>query len=858
VRILILAILSIVSTAAFAAPETESSDTDVDRRVESILGQMTLEEKIDLLGGVNLFGMRGVPRLGVPSLTVADGPFGVRNFSRTTVIGGGPALAATWNPELAQRIGAELGRDARSRGVHYYLAPGVNIYRSPLNGRNFEYFGEDPYLAAHIAASLIEGVQSQGVAATVKHFLGNNSEFSRHTIDTIIDERTAREIYLPAFEAAVKTAHVAAVMDAYNLVNGEHMTQNRYFNIDVLKNEWGFQGVLMSDWDATYDALAAANGGMDLEMPSGKFFNRTALTPLIKDGKVSPATLDDKVRRLLRTAVRFGWLDRPQLDASIPRYNVQGRAAALQGALEGIVLLKNENSVLPFDRSHIRSIAVIGPNAYPAVPHGGGSATVAPFHAVSLLEGLGNELGTDVQLHYSRGLADLGSVAAATKFFTTSGGDKAGLQVEVFDNVELSGTPAGTRVDRNINQGAPLDFSALASGDTPFDLASLAAKRSTSARWTGYYTPTQAGDHDLFVQVGGFGDGIGYRVYVDDTLIADHWTRKIAPLETTRLPLELRPHKVVLEYRGESGGLDGPVPFVRLGIVHEGSWVDAATEHAASQADAVIVAVGFSSASEAEDWDRTFQLPAGQDELIRRVCAVNPRCVVIVTSGGAVDTAGWLAQTPGLLQSWYLGQEGGTALAKVLFGSVNPSGHLPATFERRWEDNPVHDSYYPEPGTDRVRYKEGVFVGYRGYEQRGIKPQFPFGYGLSYTTFDYTDLVVQRPSGPSTALYEVSFTVKNTGARMGAAVPQLYIGPAKARVPRPAKELKGFTKISLQPGESRKVVLPLDMRSFAYYDVAAKGWHADAGTYQVLVGESTEQIALKGTVTLPHSILSKP
>ena len=293
-RILILAILSIVPAAAFAAPATASSGTDVDRRVESLLGQMTLEEKIDLLGGVNLFGVRGVPRLGVPSLTAADGPFGVRNFTRTTVIAGGPALAATWNPELAQRIGAELGRDARSRGVHYYLAPGVNIYRSPLNGRNFEYFGEDPYLAAHIAAPLIEGVQSQGVAATVKHFLGNNSEFSRHTIDTIIDERTAREIYLPAFEAAVKTAHVAAVMDAYNLVNGEHMTQNRYFNVDVLKNEWGFQGVLMSDWDATYDALAAANGGLDLEMPSGKFFNRTALTPLIKDGKVSPATLDDK------------------------------------------------------------------------------------------------------------------------------------------------------------------------------------------------------------------------------------------------------------------------------------------------------------------------------------------------------------------------------------------------------------------------------------------------------------------------------------------------------------------------------------------------------------------------------------
>jgi beta-glucosidase len=858
VRKLILAILSIVPIAAFAASLPASSDADIDSRVESILGQLTLEEKIDLLGGVDLFGVRGVARLGVPAMTAADGPFGVRNFTRTTVIAGGSALAATWNPELARRIGTELGRDARSRGVHFYLAPGVNIYRSPLNGRNFEYFGEDPYLAGHIAAPLIEGVQSQGVAATVKHYLGNNSEYARHTTDSIIDERTAREIYLPAFETAVKTAHVAAVMDAYNLVNGEYMTQNRHFNIDVLKDEWGFKGVLMSDWDSTYDTLGAAKGGLDLEMPTGKYFNRAALMPLLKEGKIPAALLDDKVRRLLRTAVRFGWLDRPQLDASIPRYNAQGRAAALQTALEGIVLLKNANGVLPFDKTHIRSIAVVGPNAYPAVPHGGGSATVTPFHATSLLEGLGNELGTDVELHYSRGIDDLHSVAAATKFSIGSTGGKPGLQAETFDNVELAGTPARTRIDRNINQGTPLDLSALAAGDSPLDLAALASRQPTSTRWTGYYTPTQAGAHDLFVQVGGFGNGIGYRLYVDDKLIADHWTQKLAPLKTTRLALELRPYKIVLEYRGEAGGLDGPLPFVRLGIVHEGGWVDAATEHSASQADAVIVAVGFSAATEAEDWDRTFQLPAGQEELIRKVCAINPRCVVIVTSGGAVDMEGWLTHTPGLLQSWYLGQEGGTALAKVLFGSANPSGHLPATFERRWEDNPVYDSYYPESGTNRERYKEGVFVGYRGYEQRGIKPQFPFGYGLSYTTFDYADLAVQPSKGSPTALYEVSFTVKNTGARAGAAVPQLYIGAAKAPVPRPAKELKGFAKINLQPGESRNVVLPLDMRSFAYYDVASKRWRAEAGTYQILVGESTEQIALKGAVTLPRSILANP
>jgi beta-glucosidase len=848
-RKLILTALAIFPLSPLAAEPVTSSDVEVEKRVESLLGQMTLEEKIDLLGGVPLFSIRGVPRLGVPQMTAADGPFGVRNFTRTNVIAGGIALAATWNTDLAQHVGTQLGRDARSRGVHFYLAPGVNIYRSPLNGRNFEYFGEDPYLASRLAVAVIDGVQSQGVAATIKHYLGNNSEYARTTTDSVIDERTAREIYLPAFEAAVKTANVGAVMDAYNLVDGEHMTQNHHFNVDVLKHEWGFKGVLMSDWDATHDSLATATGGLDLEMPSGRYLNRTALEPLVRDGKVTTASIDDKVRRILRTAVRFHWLDRAQLDTSISPYNNPGRGAALQTALEGIVLLKNANGVLPLDKSRIRSIAVVGPNAYPAAPHGGGSATVAPFHATSLLQGLSDELGTDIELNYSRGIPDLHRFAVATQFTTSAGGERPGLQVEAFNNMDLAGAPASTRVDRHIDQGVPLDLTALASGDRELDLAALGSKRLTSSRWTGYYTPAQPGDHDLFVQLGGFGKGLGYRLYVDEKIIADRRSAKTAPVEAFRLELDVRPHKVVLEHRGEAGGLDGPLPFVRLGIVRKGNWVDAAAERFAAQSDTVIVAVGFDSASEAEDWDRTFQLPPGQDELIRRICAINKRCIVTVTAGGGVGTSDWLEHVPG-----FLGQEGGTALAKVLFGSVNPSGHLPATFERRWEDNPVHDSYYPEPGTNRVRYKEGVFVGYRGYEARGIKPEFPFGYGLSYTSFEYADLAV-RPSGASSAtLFEVSFTVKNTGARAGAVVPQVYVAAPRTSVPRPPKELKGFAKITLGPGESRQVVLPLDVRSLAFYDVTTGRWRAEAGAYQVLVGDSTEQIALRKEVTLAHSI----
>jgi beta-glucosidase len=853
-RKLILAVVSALPLSLAGAALADSPDAQIERRIESILGQMTQEEKIDLLGGVNLFDVRGVPRVGLPTMLAADGPFGVRRFARSTVIPGGIALAATWNTELAERIGVQIGRDARARGVHFYLAPGVNIYRSPLNGRNFEYLGEDPYLAARIAVNFIEGVQSQGVAATVKHYLGNNSEFARHTTDSVIDERTAREIYLPTFEAAVREAKVAAVMSGYNLVNGEHMTQSRHFNLDVLKGEWGFRGVFMSDWDATYDTLAAANGGLDLEMPSGKFLNREALLPLIRDGKVKQATIDDKVRRILRTAAQLGWLDRPQLDPSIPRYNAAGREAALQAAREAIVLLKNQDDVLPLDRTKTRTIALIGPNAYPAVPHGGGSVSVSPFRSISLLEGLSDTLGTKVEVKHVRGIVDPRRAAAATKFSIGPDGREQGLKVEVFHNLDLSGAPVSTRTDRSINQGAPLDATPFTTGDVDLDLSVLTPVQPASTRWTGYYTPAQAGNHDIFMHVGGFAREVGYRLYIDDKLVTDRWTRKISPLETTRVALDARPHKVVLEHRTHTGRLDGSVPFARFGIVREGTWTDPVAEQLASQADAVILAVGFDAASETEDWDRTFDLPPGQDELIRRIASLNKNTVVVMTSGGAVDMSGWLDQVPGLLQAWYLGQEGGIAVAEVLFGSVNPSGKLPATFERRWQDNPAHDYYYPKAPAQRVAYEEGVFVGYRGYERRGIQPQFPFGHGLSYTSFGYSDLTI-APSTEAGRLYDVSFTVKNTGSRAGAAVTQLYVADPKSDVPRPPKELKGFAKVQLRPGESQRVTLPLDARSLAFYDVAAKAWRAQAGDFRVHVGDSTQSIALTGELKLPRSIV---
>lgn len=825
---------------AFSQSSNQNPSADVERRVEAILNRMTLEEKIDLLGGVDGFFIRDIRRLGVPRMKMADGPVGVRNFGPATAMAGGIALAATWNTSLAERVGTELGRDARAKGVHFLLGPGVNIYRAPMNARNFEYFGEDPYLASRMTVGYIHGVQAQGVAATVKHFIGNNSEFDRHNTDSIIDERTMREIYLPAFEAAVREARVGAIMDAYNLTNGAHMSEHGYLNTDVAKKEWGFDGIMMSDWTSTYDAVGAANGGLDLEMPSGKFLNRRNLLPAIEQGKVSVATIDDKVRRILRTAVRFGWLDREQTDISIPRYNPQGRRVALEAARESLVLLKNEGNLLPLDKRKTKSIAVIGPNAYPAVPTGGGSARVEPFTATSFLEGLSNYAGAPApQVYYARGLLSLSEMAEATIFQTAETNGQTGLLAEYFNTNDLQGTPAVTRTEPRIN------FSRQA---RPFP------EQTLSSRWTGYYTPTAAGEHEFFAGSTGE-DGGFYRLYLDGKLLFDNWTASRALVSVETVTLDARPHRIVLEQRkGDRAGRLGT--RMQLGIIRRGSLVSEEAKKLASKADVVVVAVGFEPATEAEGADRTFRLPPGHDELIREMAAANKNSIVVMTSGGGVDMNEWLDRVPALIQAWYPGQEGGTALAEVLFGDVNPSGRLPVTFERRWEDNPVHKSYYAEAGTNRIVYKEGVFVGYRGYERAGTKPLFPFGHGLSYTTFKYGNLSIKPLAAgatggdPGVARYEVSFEVRNSGTRDGADVAQVYVGDTHARVPRPSKELKGFVKVSLRPGEMKRVSIILDDRSFSFYDTDAKRWRAEPGDFDILVGRSSEEIELRGKLKL--------
>jgi len=829
-----------------------ADDPAIERRVDSLLALLTTEEKIELIAGVNVFDVPGNARIGLPRLGTADGPFGVRSTGGPGhLYAGGIGLAATWNTPLAERVGVAIGRDARARGKHYWLGPGVNMYRAPLNGRNFEYYGEDPWLASRVAVAVIRGVQSQGVAATIKHFVGNESEYLRHNTDSRIDERTLREIYLPPFEAAVKEADVGAIMPSYNYTNGFYMTANRSLLVDLAKNEWAFRGVMMSDWTAVHSTLGAATGGTDLEMPGPAHFNRDSLLPLLRSGAVTPATLDDKVRRLLRTAARFRWLDRPAVDPTIPRYHQDSRALALQSALEAMVLLKNER-ILPLDRSRSRTVALIGPNAHPAVMVAGGSATVLPFNPVSALEGVSDFLGANAAVLHARGVPSLARMAALTRFATAAEGGQPGVTVETFDNTSLAGTPTITQ-DFSLSFGRPLDLSSFFTSDDP-DLAALfGGPKVQSVRRTGWYTAPAPGTYELFVQQGGF-NASGARLYVDDRKVIDSWDAANAELAQASLPLTPGAHKIVLEYRAQDGGFGSP--FARVGIAASGAWVDSAAVQLAARADAAILTVGFDAAIEGEGWDREFSLPPGQDALIRAVAAANRNTIVVINAGGAVDMTGWIDRVGAVVQAWYPGEQGGRALAQLLFGDVNFSGRLPATFERRWEDNPTHDSYYPKAGTLQVPYAEGVFMGYRGYDRRATTPLFPFGHGLSYTTYTFANLsVAAAPGGtPDDPKYVATFDVTNAGDRAGSAVAQLYVSPAQTQVVRPEKELKGFAKVELRPGETRRVSLPLDFRSLAYFDAAGRQWRADAGTYTVRVGGSSADLALSVPLALSRTV----
>jgi beta-glucosidase len=800
------------------------TSADVDRRVETMLGKLSLEQKIDLIGGVDEMFIREMSAIGLPRLKMSDGPMGLRTWGPTTGYAAGIGLAASWDTELGRRVGASLGQDARSRGVSFLLGPGVNIYRVPMNGRNFEYFGEDPWLAGRIASAYIQGLQSQGVIATVKHYAANNSELDRNHFNSVVDERTLREIYLPVFEAAVKEAHVGAVMSSYNLLNGQHATESDFLNNQVLKKEWGFRGILMSDWGATHDGLRAAIGGLDLEMPGPEFMTRATLIPAVKDGRVPQATIDDKVRRILRTAIEFDLVDRDRTDISIPRYSQESRQVALESAEKSMVLLKNEGNLLPLDKAQVRSIALIGPDAWPAVPSAGGSAEVGAFAPVSFLAGLSDSLGTGARVTWNRGVRELHDVfESRVDFFTDAQGAKPGLKEERFASGALVGAPAGTSTVPRVYYW-------------PINLWGPVQPDRIAVRWSGYYIPKKSGTHRFIVAAAG---SDSYKLYVNGKLAIDQPRREGQSPGEYDLDTEAgKPIEVRLDYLAFSNR-----PTLCFTALLAADLLEPEAAKLAAMADVAIVSAGFEPSTESEGHDRTWGLPTGQAELIKLITAANPRTIVVLTAGGGVDTNRWLDHTPVLLHTWYGGQEAGRALPRVLFGEVNPSGKLPMTFERHIEDNPAYKYYNEVPGTMDVKYTEGVFVGYRHYDSSQPQPLFPFGFGLSYTTFAFSNLKVTPAAGSPEAT--VTFDVQNTGSRPGAEVTQVYVSDPSAKARRPFEELKGFARVELAPGETKHVSIELNRRSFAYWDVAKRDWTVDPGRFVIRVGDSSVNLPLE-------------
>ncbi len=794
--------------------------SEAEQRAKEIVAKMTLKEKLRYISGyTGGFSICPVPRLGLPEVFMADGPQGIRNNTKSTMYPSGILSAATWNRDLNYRLGRGLGQDAKARGVGILLGPGVNIYRSPLCGRNFEYFGEDPYLSGEVAKQYILGVQSEGVIATIKHFAANNQEWDRHHVSSEVDERTLQEVYFAPFRKAVKEAHVGAVMNSYNLLNGVHASENRWLNIDILRDTWGFKGILMSDWVSVYSTVGAANHGLDLEMPTGEYLNEELLMPAIEQGLITEATIDLKVQHILQTLIAFGFLDKEPKDTSIALDNPHSRQTALDIAREGIVLLKNEGNMLPLKGRTV----VMGSNAEVLVT-GGGSGFVSPFSTVSIAEGLEQlQKRNTIRLKDDLLFDDLKDA-----IYADEGKRQKGFKAEYFKNVELKGTPDATCMENQIahdwGTGVPLE-------GFPAD--------GFSVRWTATYVPVTNG----LVGMTMCGRG-GYRAYINDQLICtDHLPEREQVIEVEAG----KKYRLRVEYHNYGG--DARIGL-KAGILNE-----SLLKQTLAKAKNVVLCVGFNNGDEdggieGEGADRSFALPKPRLELIRKVTSLHDNVVVVVNAGGGIDFSDWGDKVKAIVMAWYSGQEGGRAVAEILTGVISPSGKLPISIEHRWEDNPVSKSYYENmkfAEYKRTQYSEGIFMGYRGYDKSGIKPLYPFGYGLSYTTFAYGNLMVEK-NGVNRV--KVTFDISNTGKMDAAEVAQVYVHDVKSSVPRPYKELKGYEKVFLKKGETKRVTIELEDDAFSYYDMDKQRFVVEKGDFEILVGTSSECLPLKGSITL--------
>jgi beta-glucosidase len=820
-----------------------------EQRINELLQAMTTAEKVSLLAGASSWLTTPIERLGVPAIKVSDGPNGARGSGG--LAGGditsacfpvGIALAATWNTDLIERIGVALAEEAKTKGAHLLLAPTVNIHRSPLNGRNFECYSEDPYLSARIAVAYIRGLQRKNVGATVKHFVCNDSEYQRTTISSEVDERTLREIYLPPFEAAVREAGTWAVMSSYNRLNGTYTGEHRGLLIDILKREWGFDGIVMSDWFGTQSTVAAANNGLDLEMPGPPVWRGQRLLDAVNAGEVEKSAIEESARRMLRTMFRVGAFDQPGGESEQAIDRPEHRALIRAAAAEGSVLLKNAGGVLPLDGTKLKSLAVIGPNAKTAQIYGGGSAQVNAHYAVTPFDGIVAQVGERLEIGYELGCTNHKHLPRLDPARIRHGAEP-GFAITYYASLDLTGNPVQTATTTSSEQ--------FWFGDAAQGLE----HGSFSARMTTTLTPRESGTHAFSLMSAGLS-----RLLIDGRLVLDNWSRQTpsdnyfgfgsTEIEATVELTGGRTYELTVEYSTE--GAPG-LKAMRLGHL-EPFDAEAALERAtalAAASDVALVFVGTNSDWESEGYDRTdIHLVGRQAELVERVAAANPKTVVLLQTGSPVAMP-WLDQVAGVVQAWFPGQECGNAIADVLFGAANPSGKLPQTFPVRIEDNPVYINYPGENG--RVRYGERIYVGYRYYEKKKVAPLFPFGFGLSYTTFDYTNLRLSADAISPDEQLTVTIDVTNTGNRAGQEVVQLYVRDVAAQVSRPEKELRGFAKVALEPGETRAVTLAVGKEAFAFWDDARHAWVAEAGEFQVLVGSSSADIRGRATVRLTET-----
>ena len=818
------AVIFAICLVFFSAANAQKTNPQIETKVKNLLEQLTLDEKISLISGTG-FDTVEIKRLGIPALHMTDGPVGVR-IGPATSFPSGMALAATFDPNVTYAVGKAIAEEAKAKGFNVLLGPAVDIQRVPFAGRNFESYGEDPFLASHLSVGYIKGVQTENVIATVKHFAANNQELDRKTIDAVVDERTLNEIYYPPFRAAVEDANVLAVMSSYNKLNGFYASENRNLLTDVLKRKWNFQGLVMSDWGAVHSPAPTINAGLDLEMPTGDFLNNEAVKKALKAGEISETQIDEMVRRNLRVMFLAGITDGKSLQSSSID-TIEHRKITRGAATAGIVLLKNENELLPVNENKIRSIAVVGPNADKARIGGGGSAQVVPFYSVSPLEGLRNALGEKVKINFSPGIVALEDTKPIpSENLLAADGKTNGLTGEYFANMNLEGKPAFTRID------SILDFH----WKTESPAENFPADKFSN-RWTGFLVSPVSGRYSISLS-----SNDGGRLFLDDEKIIDVWSDHATLTKTAVIELKANePRKIRVEHYENIGNADLVLGWRLL----EENILEKAAE-TAKNADIALVFVGLSDAVEAESLDREIlDLPKDQIELIEKVSRANPKTIVINTSGAPVLMNDWIEKIPAVVQTFYYGQEGGNAIADVLLGKISPSGKLPATFLKRWEDAPAYGNY-PGDGI-KVEYKEGIFVGYRWFDTKNIEPLFPFGHGLSYTTFEYSNLkLIKVKNGELT----VNFDIKNVGKRDGAEAAQIYVQDLKSSLPRPEKELKGFEKIFLKAGEKKTVSIKLDKDAFAFYDPQKSMWIAEKGDFKILVGSSSRDIRLENNLKL--------